>query len=665
MHMRSRIRAIVLSFAALLFVLNAQTQTADPLQVIKAETANAKRTWGRKSVASVTTTYESFEFDSCTLTFKTKTLTKKNDDNSQKTLYSPEIYRYSFPLKSMDAGLEWLDTYNSYVISLSSPDSIITIEASRPTGFFQQNVVGNKGPAPNVSIPFANENSAKRVKMALQDAIAACGGNENPLQRTNNDAGPNKEDLAPNAKDEKYKVKVNVDLVTTDATVMGDNVPELRAEDFVVYDNGVVQRISSFSHDLPISLAFVLEPQMSMVGLGERQIAPLSALRFLKPGDQVALYSLNGDRLSNLTEDRLHIAKLVRFLANGQRYDNNILGTLYDAARYLKQETASRRAIILISQNCLNAKGFNGEPIRKSELDRVADRSRVELLASAATLFDFPGTDDRVASCSEFNQKLQNIAEDTGGEMIRVRRDNTKRLSMPKNALESAINRLRTQYSLGFTPSNPGEPGSFHELTVRLANKDRCPTCQVKARRGYYAGVAAPLPPPQKPQAKPVQPFSEIDDKLIQQIMITAGLSYLDFDDISFAIANTAKIEDFSRQSQMMIDLSINPAGMETTILEGRRAYRMQVAFFYSDKKGNLLGSNFWKIDGFLNEEVNNRVMEKRIELSAKVPIKDKDQILKIVIYDEISGRITSKFTKRKGKGLVIDPHQTFHYYAY
>jgi VWFA-related protein len=661
MRTLKRIIRTVLSFVALLFVFNAYTQTADPLQVLKEETANSKRTWRRGAFTPAITTYEDFEFNSCTLTFRTKTFNK--DKKRPVTLfYFPQIYKYAFPLKSMEARLEWLDTYKSYVVSLSGTDSVITIEDSTPPVFYK-NMKGNKGPSPNISIPFASENNAKRVMMALQAAIDACGGKEHSNQIMNS-AGQAIEDLAPN--DEKYKVKVNVDLVTTDVAVIGDNVPELRAEDFVVYDKGVAQRISNFSHDLPISIALVLEAQTAQFGLAEVPIAMMSVLQLLKSGDQAALYSLNGDRFSNLTEDRLYIAKLVSFLADDQKYDNNIFGTLYDAARYLKQEASSRRAIILINWDSPYADGIGDHRwlIGTGELNRAADRVRTELLESSTTLY-YATSANRYTQ--DFKKQLKDIAEDTGGEMLEVIPNHGlretgpikigNRLSAPKKALDQAINRLRTQYTLGFTPSNPGEQGSFHELTVRLANKDRCPTCKVQARRGYYTGVAAPPPSPKRAQAKPVQSSSEIDNYLIQQIMVTAGSSYYDLDDISFAIENTVKIENPNGQSQLRIDLSINPAGIDTTILEGQRAYRMLAALFYADKAGKSVGSNFWEIKGFLEEESANRVVEKGIPFSAVIPIKADDQMLKIVLYDEISGSIACKFTKKKGKGLVIDPH--------
>jgi Ca-activated chloride channel homolog len=643
----------ILSFVALLFVFSAYTQTADPLQVLKEETAHSVRNWRGDSI---TTTYDSFELNSCTLSFTSKTLAREKIHRQ----YVTQIYRYAFPLNTMDVRLEWLDTYKSYVATLSGPGSVITIES----GLFKS-TAGNKYQAPNISIPFVNENSAKRVEIALNGAIAACGGSE-PVQRVNAHAEQVKEDLKPEVNDEKFKVKVNVDLVTTDVLVAGDNVPELRAEDFIVYDNGVAQQISHFSHDQPISVALVLIGGTGFtISSGfAMQIAALSALRLMRPGDHVALYSENGDRLSNLTDDRLQITKLLRFLAEDQGFDKNILGTLYDAARYLKQEASSRHGIILISDNCHRDNGADSPWNEQGIRGKLADKDRIELLETATTLYDVVVYDSAMIpdepppgwgganSCPGTSRVIKQVSEDTGGDVMVIK----GKMSL-QAAVEKAISQIRTQYILGFNPSNPGESGSFHELTVRLADKDRCPTCRIKARRGYYADVAAPSPSPKRVQAIPNQSASEIDKQIIQQIITIAGYNQWDMDEISFALKNAEKIENPNGQSQMLIDLSIDSAGIGAVALNGRRAYSMQAAFFVTDKKGNSLGSNFWKIGGSLSEEEYNRVVEKGIPFSARVPLRDKDQKLKIVIYDEASGRIGSRFVKNNGKGFVLDHH--------
>jgi hypothetical protein len=63
----------------------------------------------------------------------------------------------------------------------------------------------------------------------------------------------------------------------------------------------------------------------------------------------------------------------------------------------------------------------------------------------------------------------------------------------------------------------------------------------------------------------------------------------------------------------------------------------MQAAIFAADKNGNPLGSTLLKIEGSLS--------------------KDKDQKLKIAIYDEASGRTGSSSVKKDGKSFVLDRH--------
>jgi Ca-activated chloride channel homolog len=648
----SRISSIILSFVALLFVLTVtQAQTTDTLQVLKKETALSKR----KLTALLTTTYGDYALNSCTLSFTQKTLQGFNDANSSKAFN--RISKYIFPLKSMDAKLEWLATYNSFVISFSGPGSIFNIETNY------------KGAAPNISIPFVNEDSAKKVEIALQREIAACGGKKDPVEDMNRPAGHNSKASIPDVNDEMFNVKVNVDLVMTDVTVTGDNVPELRAEDFLIYDNSVAQQISYFSHDQrPISVAVLLQPACSTWSEGfEQYIAALSSLRLLKPNDEVALFSLTGDRLSNLTDDRLHIANLLNYIADVQNQYADVYGTLYDAVRYLKQETSSRRIIILISHNCHTSPGSaTGSDATWSELRQIertinnlADRSRIELLESATTLYDVVIQDLAMLAdylpqmgCKQSSQRIKMITQETGGEVFVVQRQMSLR-----NELEQAIDQLRTQYTLGFIPSNPGENGSFHELTVRLANKDRHPTCKIKARPGYYAGVAAPLTLLKRIPAKPSQSSSEIDNKLIQQSIVRAGCARYDLDEVPFDLTNAEQMVNSNGQSLLKVDLLINSVGIDTRTSNGRRAYSMQAAFFYTDKKGNLLGSYFGKIEGSLNEEAYSRITAKGIPFSAMIPLKIKNQNLRIVVYDERSGRIGSRFIKRNGKSFTLDPH--------
>jgi hypothetical protein len=47
-----------------------------------------------------------------------------------------------------------------------------------------------------------------------------------------------------------------------------------------------------------------------------------------------------------------------------------------------------------------------------------------------------------------------------------------------------------------------------------------------------------------------------------------------------------------------------------------------------------------------MNDETYNRIMKEGIVVATTVPFKDKSRILKVVVYDQESGRIGSKLVK-------------------
>jgi VWFA-related protein len=51
-----------------------------------------------------------------------------------------------------------------------------------------------------------------------------------------------------------------------------------------------------------------------------------------------------------------------------------------------------------------------------------------------------------------------------------------------KPAFDQIANELRTQYNLGYTPTNNKKDGSFRRIEIRTKKEYK-----VQARRGYYA----------------------------------------------------------------------------------------------------------------------------------------------------------------------------------
>jgi VWFA-related protein len=183
------------------------------------------------------------------------------------------------------------------------------------------------------------------------------------------------------------KIKVDASLVTTDVTVIGTAVPDLRNDDFIIYDNGITQEVSHFSRDLiPLAVALLIDRSDSIREyLPVLRIAALSALRRLRPEDQVALFSFDGNpaKLRDLTEDRLMIARKINKLTAGGS-TTNIYDSINHVARYLAENAPNRRrAIILVSDNCQTVSDGRG-----------ADAARSEMLKASATLYGIKTSGD-------------------------------------------------------------------------------------------------------------------------------------------------------------------------------------------------------------------------------------------------------------------------------
>jgi len=169
------------------------------------------------------------------------------------------------------------------------------------------------------------------------------------------DSLENQHKESPKTKTDSFKFSVDVNLVTTDVTVIGKPLSELRAEDFHIYDNKVFQEVTFFSFDqLPIAVAILIDQSGSVAPYFPLlQISSILALKNLKPEDQVALFafSTNCDQVVELTTDRLLIAnKISKLNIEG---GTEIFNALYKTARYLlKNAPDRRRAIIMVSDNC-------------------------------------------------------------------------------------------------------------------------------------------------------------------------------------------------------------------------------------------------------------------------------------------------------------------------
>jgi VWFA-related protein len=284
-------------------------------------------------------------------------------------------------------------------------------------------------------------------------------------------------------------IKSRVNLVNLFATVRDKNkriVPTLKQEDFRISEDNQDQKIAFFSREvaLPITLALLLDTSGSeqdmlsaIQNAGSQFIS-----RIIRKGDEALVMSFDSDvdLLSDFTDERSQLERAIRRSRinvpdQGSRGGNpgpigsrQVTGTaLYDAIYLACGEKlateAGRKAIVIVTDA-----QDEGSKVRLEEAIEAAQRTDTVIHILLVV-------DPRYGGNPGVAHKL---AEDTGGRMISVRSE--KKLM---EAFDEISEELRSQYTLGYYPTNAAQDGKFRKLKVETTDHEM----KVLARKGYYA----------------------------------------------------------------------------------------------------------------------------------------------------------------------------------
>lgn len=310
--------------------------------------------------------------------------------------------------------------------------------------------------------------------------------------------GP-QESSAEEPADSDALISVDVAVVNVLATVRGRNnrlVAGLEKSDFELREDGKPQAILYFSREsaLPLTLGLLVDTSISMENMipAEREAAEIFFSQVLVPKDAAFLitFDIGVELLQDVTAspDRLHDALAeVRARGGGPVSGGPIGGGpfpqlggggthLYDAvflgAEDVLRREAGRKAIIVITDG-----QDNGSKVTLAKAIRAAQESDVIVYGILLVDRRFyrsggPGSDYTGEST------LRKMAEETGGRVFQA--DDNQELS---RAFDQISEELRSQYSLGYSPTNAARDGSYRRLELRLKKGGM----KVLARRGYYA----------------------------------------------------------------------------------------------------------------------------------------------------------------------------------
>ncbi len=281
-------------------------------------------------------------------------------------------------------------------------------------------------------------------------------------------------------------IKSQVSLVNLFATVRDKNkriMGDLKKEDFRISEDNQEQKVAFFSKEvsMPITLALLLDTSGSEQNmLGAIQDGAMSFLsRVLRKGDEalVMSFDLDVDLLSDFTDDRAQLDRAIRrarinaggpMVTPGTIPTRGAIGTDFYDAVYLacgdKLSTEAGRKAIVVLTDAVD----NGSRVRVEEAIEAAQRT--DTVVHVLLVYDpREGNNAGVA---------KKMADETGGRMIPV--NSEKHLN---EAFDQISQELRSQYTLGYYPSNSARDGKFRKLKVETTDHE----LKVLTRKGYYA----------------------------------------------------------------------------------------------------------------------------------------------------------------------------------
>jgi len=74
---------------------------------------------------------------------------------------------------------------------------------------------------------------------------------------------------------------------------------------------------------------------------------------------------------------------------------------------------------------------------------------------------------------------VRKLTQETGGRMIEV----GNKIDKLRQAFDQIAQELRSQYNIGYTPTNTSRDGSFRKVEIKAKQGDY----KIQARSGYYA----------------------------------------------------------------------------------------------------------------------------------------------------------------------------------
>ncbi len=294
-------------------------------------------------------------------------------------------------------------------------------------------------------------------------------------------------------------IKVDVDVVNILASVRdkrGGLVPNLEKQNFTVLEDGKPQEIKYFTKetDLPLTIGLLVDVSGSQRNLIEieRNAASQFFAQVLRKKDEAFLISFgeesellqdytNSSRLLDDGLGRLRVSSGVSGIhpgpvpTAGQPRGTVLYDSIYLAATEKLRTEVGRKVIVVITDGV-----DQGSRLTLNQAVEAAQKAdaviySIDYYDPSAYGYGYGGI---TFGGGGGEGALRKMSDETGGRVYKVDRKHTL-----DQVFKELQDEMRSQYAIGYTPSNDTKDGSYRKIEIKLSSKD----LKAQARKGYYA----------------------------------------------------------------------------------------------------------------------------------------------------------------------------------
>src|SRR5271154_3085323 len=319
---------------------------------------------------------------------------------------------------------------------------------------------------------------------------------------SNTDIAPSPHsDSKDQAQDQSVEtLKVNVEVVQLFFNVKdkhGALIPHLNKDNFDLFEDGQPQTIKYFKaeSDLPLTLGIMIDSsgsQMRVLDM-EKEVGASFLESTLRPKDEAFVISFDVD--ITLLQDFTNSVGRLKHALNAAKINTGGVGcsggpigpqgpipcsstgqrgtALYDAVYLASHDELShevgRKAMILLTDG--EDEGSRLKIKDAIEAAQKADAICYVLLIADRGFYGFGGYSGDI--------EMKKLTQETGGRVITV----GNKIEKLREAFDQISQELRSQYNMGYVPTNTARDGSFRKVEIRPKQGDY----KIQARSGYYA----------------------------------------------------------------------------------------------------------------------------------------------------------------------------------